>query len=101
MEFFMGVTVLLEVKAKAGTIDQLMNKFSEILPDTRSYDGNIGIELVQNQEDANILVAIEQWDTRAQYEKYLAWRQESGTLAEIVELLDGPPNIRYFSPTGA
>ena len=97
----MGVTVLLEVKAKAGTIDQLINKFSKILPDTRSYDGNIGIELVQNQEDANILVAIEQWDTRAQYEKYLAWRQESGTLAEIVELLDGPPNIRYFNPTGA
>ena len=97
----MGVTVLLEVKAKAGTIDQLIGKFSEILPDTRSYDGNIGIELVQNQDDANTLVAIEQWDTRAQYEKYLAWRQESGTLAEIVELLDGPPNIRYFSPTGA
>ena len=97
----MGVTVLLEVKAKPGAIDQLISKFSEILPDTRLYDGNIGLELVQNQEDANILVAIEQWDTRAQYEKYLAWRQEAGTLAEIVELLDGPPNIRYFNSTGA
>lgn len=97
----MGVTVLLEVKAKAGAIDQLISKFSEILPDTRSYDGNIGIEMVQNQDDTNALVLIEQWDTRGQYEKYLAWRQESGTLAEIVELLDGPPNIRYFDPTRA
>ena len=57
--------------------------------------------MVQNQDDTNTLVLIEQWDTRGQYEKYLAWRQESGTLAKIVELLDGPPSIRYFDPTGA
>ena len=97
----MPVTVILEVKAKQGMAESLVSMFKEILPDTRAYDGNIDIKLVQKQDDPSILVAVEQWGTRANYEQYLAWRTENGSLAAIAEQLDGPPIIRYFDPTDA
>ena len=60
----MAVTVILEVKAKPGTGDNLVSVFRQILPDTRSYDGCISLELIQNQDDPDVLIAYECWETR-------------------------------------
>jgi len=46
-------------------------------------------------------VLIESWDSREHYEKYFAWRQESGALAALGEMLAGPPNLRYFDEVDA
>ena len=39
-----------------------------ILPDTRSYDGNIGINVIRNQDDQDVLVLVEEWESKAHYE---------------------------------
>ena len=44
---------------------------------------------------------VEQWQTRAHYEEYFAWREETGAVAQLVEQLEGPPSLRYFDPTDA
>ena len=41
------------------------------------------------------------WDSVEHYEKYLAWRTETGVLAELSALLEGDPNIRYFEAVDA
>ena len=43
-----------------------------------------------------MLMYFETWDSKSHYEKYLAWREETGVLAEFVALLEGPPSVRYF-----
>jgi len=93
--------VLVEVKAKVGTGGDLVGWFRQVLPDTRAYDGCIGVDVYQNQDDTDVVVLVEQWQTRAHYEKYLAWREEMGMLAELVELTEAPPSLRYFDPTRA
>lgn len=97
----MAVTVLLEIKAKPGTGGDMVATLKSILPDTRAYEGFVDIAVVQNQDDSDVIVAIEQWETRGHYEKYLAWRTETGVLAALAEAVAEPPSIRYFDLTDA
>ncbi len=95
----MAVKILLELEAKPGSGADLLAVFREILPDTRAYDGCIGVETLQGQDDAEELVLVETWESRAHYEKYFAWRQETGLVARLGEMVAGPPRLRYFDPT--
>ncbi len=43
---------------------------------------------------------MEKWDTRKNFEDYLAWRVESGVVEELMQYLDGEIDFRYFDPIG-
>ena len=74
----MAVRVILEVKAKPGTGNELVAFFRSILPETRAYEGCTSVEALQNSDDGDHVVVVEVWESREQYEKYLAWRREGG-----------------------
>jgi quinol monooxygenase YgiN len=95
-EIPMSVNVILEVQSKPECIEELKTTFKNILPDTRSYDGCIGVQVVGNQDDALNLILLETWETRQQYEKYLGWRDETGALEALGAMLSQPPSIRYY-----
>lgn len=97
----MTCMVLVEVKAKVGTGGDLVDLFEQILPDTRAFEGCMSVDVYRHQDDQDVVVLVEQWQTRAHYEKYFSWREETGALAQLVERLDGPPSLRYFDPTDA
>ncbi len=97
----MAVTVLLELQAKGEKAAEMKQVFKEILPDTRAYDGCLGVDVIENQDDAANVVLIERWETRAKYETYLAWRQESGFIDRLGGYIAAPPSIRYFDPVDA
>jgi quinol monooxygenase YgiN len=71
------------------------------LPDTRAFEGCREIEVYRDNE-RETYVLIEEWDSAAHYDRYLAWRMETG-LAEMLEpLLDGGAaalKIRKLSKT--
>ena len=95
------VTVILEIRAKEGTGDDLVSTFKKFLPLTRESFGIISTELIQNQDDPDALLFIERWETRDHYEQYFAERTEAGTLKALAELIEGELIIRYFDQTGA
>ena len=97
----MAITVLLDLQAQADKVDALIKTFKEILPDTRAYDGCIGVDVQQNQDDKTNIVLVEQWESRAHYEKYFAWRNESGAMEKLGSMLAGPPSIKYFDKQDA
>ncbi len=97
----MTCTVLLELQVQADKVDTLKGVFKDILGDTRAYDGCIGVEVVDNQDDRSNMVLVEKWESRAKYEKYLGWREETGALEQLGSLLAAPPSIRYFDPVDA
>ena len=72
----------------------------EILPDTRSFDGCEGLDVKINSDDPNNLVLVERWQSRPHYEKYFAWRQETGLIDRLGPVLGAPPSIRYLDDTG-
>ncbi len=92
----MSVLVLLEVQVKPEDISDMKSYMSEILPDTRAYDGCQGIDVYFNTEDTSSMVGVEHWDSRAHHEKYMAWRTETGVMDKIGTMFAGPPSIRYF-----
>lgn len=92
----MSISVVLEVHSKPDSIDDLKATFESILPDTRAYDGCIGVQVTSNQDDALNIILFETWETRTHYEKYLAWRAESGALGALTAMLSSPPSIRFF-----
>ena len=97
----MATTVILEVKAKPGTGNEVLAKFKEVLPDTRGYDGCISLDTLQNQEDPDTIMLVENWESKAHYDKYLAWRKETGAFDQLASALAGEPSIRYFDLTDA
>ena len=97
----MATRVILEVKAKPGTGDELVAFFRSILPETRAHEGCTSVEALQNSDDADNVVLVEDWETREQYEKYLAWQRERGTSDRLMEALAEPPTIRHFDVTDA
>ena len=97
----MAVTVLLEIQAKPEHVDEIKSTFKEILPDTRAYEGCLGVDVISNQDESTNIVLVEKWETRQHYEKYLGWRQETGFVDRLVALLSAPPSIRYYDKVDA
>ena len=92
----MAVTVIVDLLGKPGSADEIMSFVRSIVPDTRTFDGFQSVTMHQNQDDPDLLVLREQWESREQQEKYLAWRTERGDFATIVGMLAEAPSIRYF-----
>ena len=92
--------VLLEVVAKSECVEQLKDMVKKIFPDTRAYEGCQGVTAFLN-DDGRTFVMVEHWDSKEHYEKYLAWRTETGVLAKLVSLIEGAPSIRYFETVEA
>jgi quinol monooxygenase YgiN len=97
----MSITVIVEFTAQPDKIEDLKAAFKAILPDTRAYDGCEGVTVLQNQEAPENIVFVETWANRPVYEKYFAWRVESGALAALGEMVAAPPSIRYLDTVDA
>ncbi len=96
----MSVLVLLELNAKPGNLADITNFMRDEFPHTRGSDGCNGITVHSNQDDSNNVVIVEDWDSRQQYQKYLAWRTERGDMEKLMGWLSGEPSIRYFDNVG-
>lgn len=97
----MSVIVTFEVGAKPESCEAMLAFMRRILPDTRAFAGCLGLELLVNQDDPARIVVWEHWESRGHYEKYLEWRETSGTVDEIEPMLAGPPAIHYYDTAQA
>ena len=97
----MAVRVILEVRAKPGTGNELVALLKSILTDTRAYEGCTGVDVLQNTDDSDSVAVVETWDSHEQYEKYLAWQRERGTSDRLMKALADPPSIRHFDVVDA
>ena len=92
----MSVVVTYELEAKEGEIEKMKQLLVEILPDTRAFAGCNSVIAYVDQDSRNITYMIEDWDSRADYEKYTAWRIEVNSAEKFAPFVAGPPTIRYF-----
>lgn len=97
----MACTVILEVKLKKEHVADMAEGFKALFPDTRSHDGCIDLYATQNQDDPQNFVIVETWESREKYEKYFAWRVETGVIDQMKANLEGDLSIRFFDRVGA
>ena len=92
----MTVNVLIEGNLKDGERDGFTDICREAFKVTRAFDGCKHIDLVCNTEDGNHWFFNETWESKAQYDKYLKFRTEDGTLEAIAGLCEARPSIKIF-----
>ena len=96
----MPTLVILEAKAKADAVEELKGLLAKLLPETRAYEGCQSVTPYLN-DDGQTVVLVELWDSKPHYDKYLAWREETGALANFGALLEGAPSFRFSEPFDA
>lgn len=93
----MSITVTFDAAAKAGAADALQALFAETLPDTRKFEGCISVATYSENDRPDTIFMVEEWTSRSAYEKYLDWRRERGDMDKLMNLVQGPPVIRFFN----
>lgn len=96
----MAVLVLLKLQAKSGRGSDIVGRLKSVLDHTRGFDVRNSLTVYKNQEDADNLVFVAQWKSKANYEKYLAWRAERGETDMLAGVLEKPPSTRYLDDAG-
>ncbi|MBY7729259.1 antibiotic biosynthesis monooxygenase [Vibrio splendidus] len=76
---------------------EIVEFFNEILPDTRTFNGNLSAELYQKDLSENSLVLFEQWEDTAYFDEYIAWRKNIGDFDRLGTMLTDMPTITVMS----
>ena len=92
----MGILITLEVKVKSETKNDLEAFLKEILPDTRSYEGNQGLDVYFDIEEKDVMVLVEKWQSSEHYHKYHEWRVSTCTLDKLRTFFAGKPRRRFL-----
>lgn len=94
----MPVTVFLELHFQPSAVARAREVMGRALQDTRAFAGNIGTEVLIDQDDETHWVISEVWESVEHDEAYRAFRAGAGKLAELPSLLSAPPKkTRYVT----
>jgi len=93
------VLVNLQLKIKPEVRDEFITWFHSVLPGTRSYEGCSEVNACDLLGDENAVEVISRWESKAHYDKYLAWRGEDGTLDTLGKYLAADPVFRFLDVT--
>jgi quinol monooxygenase YgiN len=95
----MAVTVTVRLLAKDPAIT--LGVLSEALPVTRTSEGNHYSHTHVNQDNPSEIILIQGWESKTHQEKYIAWRQETGDLQQLVNTLAEAPTVTYWDANPA
>jgi quinol monooxygenase YgiN len=81
-----GVTIIMTMDVKPEVVDALAAGFPEMIKDTAKRPGFRNIRIVRNGNKLNL---IEEWDSEADYDAYIAWRTERGDMDAMGSMVNG------------
>jgi len=96
----MSTFVTIEIRAKKGMGNDLVSVFKQFTPIARATEGNLSIQLMQDQDDPDLLKLYQCWESREHQEKYLVQWAERGNNQILDPFLNGEPVLHYFHDTG-
>lgn len=92
----MPVTVVLELKFKPESVAAARDLFRRALVDTRAFPGNLGTDVLVDENDEGHWLIYELWESVDHDEAYRAFRAGEGKLTEMAALVAEPPvKTRY------
>jgi len=97
----MSILVLLEIEAKEGKVDEMVDVLARALPDTRARKGCESVTVHRDQAKPDTVLLVERWASREDDAAYRAWRAGEGAIAEMGPLVAGGRQIRYFDDVDA
>jgi quinol monooxygenase YgiN len=91
----MTVTSLLDLRFSPEHLTDGPTYLEQVLSDTRAFEGNLGVQVVNDVNDPAHVIAIEHWISIAHDDAYRAWRSGAGS-SGLDEYLDGPAVLTRF-----
>lgn len=85
-----GVTITLELTLKPEAIDAFCAGLPEALNATSTRKGFRDIRIVRHAHEPRVIF-LETWDSEADYDAYIAWRQSTGAMDAMAQILAAPP----------
>jgi len=92
----MSVLATADLFIKPDRVAELLELLRGALPDTRRFSGCEGLDVFADQDDPGHVLLVEKWAQRADHEKYLGWRQETGMFDVLADFVTAAPQFRYF-----
>jgi quinol monooxygenase YgiN len=83
----MSVCVIVQCRIHPESLDEYRRVTAELLPETRAFDGNEALWILEDPEDPTSIVMMERWTSPEAYQRYAAWRQERGDTDRIVAMM--------------
>ncbi|WP_375387085.1 putative quinol monooxygenase [uncultured Amnibacterium sp.] len=92
----MPVTSLLELHLREDRLDEAPALIDAILQQTRAFDGNRGLEVVEDVADRTHVTVVEHWESLQHDDAYRAWRATPEGASNLGDLLAGPPVLTRY-----
>jgi quinol monooxygenase YgiN len=94
----MPITVILELRLKPDAVAKARDVMGRALQVTRAFDGNLGTEVLVDQDDEAHWIINELWETVEHDEAYREFRAGDGKVTELPPLLAAPAvKTRYVT----
>ena len=94
----MPITVILELRLKPEAVPAARELMRRTLQVTRAFEGNLGTDVLVDQDDEAHWIINELWETVEHDEAYRRFRAGEGKLTQLPPLLAAPPvKTRYVT----
>lgn len=92
----MSIVILVEWHIKPDRIISAKDLLNSTYSGTQQYEGCHRYEIYEDREKPDCIFLLTEWDTQEQYASYMAWRKETGILAQFAETFAESPKIHYL-----
>jgi quinol monooxygenase YgiN len=99
-ETTMPITATLELKHKPVSVPSARDVMRRALHGTRAFDGNLGTDVLVDQDDQAHWIIYQRWETVEHDEAYRSFRAGETQPTELPPLLAAPP-VKTRRPTSA
>jgi len=93
----MSFAVIINFTVKEEFAEELKKYLKEILPDTRSFEGCLGVQLYENKESPTKMIIHSKWTSEEADKKYMAWRTETGVFDKVAPMLMDPLSLEFYN----
>jgi quinol monooxygenase YgiN len=92
----MAVTALLDLHLRPEALADAQGVIGATLKDTRAFDGNLGLEVLEDVTDATHVTIVEHWESMTHDDAYRAWRATPEGASSLGDILAGPPTLTRY-----
>ena len=92
--------MVVSLKVKDGSASKFETAFAKGRAGTRKEKGNLAYELSRSTKNPADYIVYERWANFAALQAHLKAPHLTAMLAEIGDMLDGPPTVKVFLPAG-
>jgi quinol monooxygenase YgiN len=93
----MAIIATLELRFDPAKLDDARALMRRMLTETRAFDGNLGVDVLVDANDAAHWVAHETWESQEHDAAYREFRAGPGAITELGPLLTERPSLTWFT----